>query len=81
MLNKELLDKVKQEDDMLWKEKRDLLNLYAPFQPKEIYPNVLMTQEDTERLIVLSTDINTYVKDTAVHRYVYISKNGGNRRE
>jgi putative aldouronate transport system substrate-binding protein len=64
MLNRELLDKVKQEDDILWKEKRDLLNLYAKNQPKEVYPNVLMTQEDTERLVVLTTDINTYVKDT-----------------
>ncbi len=64
MLPKETLDKVNFADDIQWKEKRDLLNLYAPLQPKEIYPNVLMTEADTERLNILSSDINTYAKDT-----------------
>jgi putative aldouronate transport system substrate-binding protein len=64
MLLKETLAKGKWESDVTWLEKREQMTMYQPFQPKEIYPSVLMTQADTEKVEMLGGDIGTYVKDT-----------------
>lgn len=37
---------------------------YKPFMAKEIYPNVLFSLEDMERLTILQTDINSHIMKT-----------------
>ncbi|CAM4116210.1 type 2 periplasmic-binding domain-containing protein [Lederbergia lenta] len=45
-------------------EKEEYAEMYAPFQPEEIYPNVLYSVEDGDRLSILSTDIDNYMNET-----------------
>ncbi|MCJ8009023.1 extracellular solute-binding protein [Lederbergia wuyishanensis] len=44
-------------------EKDALADLYGPYQPKEYYPNVMYSAEDAERLSILQTDIDGYIKE------------------
>lgn len=45
------------------KEKESYAEMYAPYQPEEIYPNVLYSAEDAERLSILATDIDGYISE------------------
>ncbi|GHH97990.1 extracellular solute-binding protein [Neobacillus kokaensis] len=45
-------------------EKLEYAEMYKPFQPKEIYPNVLYSVEDADRLSILQTDIDNYMNQT-----------------
>ena len=42
-------------------EKLGYAEMYEPFQPKEIYPNVLYTPEDADRLSILLTDLDGFI--------------------
>ncbi|MDQ8737152.1 extracellular solute-binding protein [Paenibacillus sp. LHD-38] len=57
----ETLNKVTKSDGQ--KEKEKYAEMYAPYQPEEIYPNVMYSAEDAERLSILQTDIDGYIKE------------------
>ncbi|WP_062105934.1 type 2 periplasmic-binding domain-containing protein [Bacillus niameyensis] len=44
-------------------EKLEYAEMYAPYQPEEIYPNVMYSVEDAERLSILQTDIDGYISE------------------
>ncbi|GIN72535.1 sugar ABC transporter substrate-binding protein [Bacillus sp. J14TS2] len=46
------------------KEKMEYAEMYEPYQPEEIYPDLLYSAEDAERLSILTTDIDGYIDET-----------------
>lgn len=57
----EINEKVTKSPGQLEKEK--YAEMYAPYQPEEIFPNVMYSAEDAERLSILQTDIDGYIKE------------------
>lgn len=61
ILYSEMLDKVV--PNASYTEKRELLNIYKPYQTKEIFPVMLKTIEESEALALITPDIHNFVED------------------
>lgn len=59
ILLKETIDKIAPPEDKL--QRISFWELYKPYLDDNIYPNIMFTLEDTERLSILMTDINSHV--------------------
>lgn len=52
------------------KEKREYLEMYSPYLPKEIYPDILFSEEDLGKLEKFKMDINEGFMKTTVAKFI-----------